>query len=455
MFAPAGHTAEIISVLLVEDQPGDADLVTRTLGGRRGQFGVTWVETLAHALTLLAETRYDVVLLDLSLPDSQGFQTIGAVRRAAPTLPLIVLTGLSDNDMALAAVEAGVQDFLVKGEFEDAMIERAVRHAIARGQLEDRLRRSEARLKNILDLAHDAVVSVDAGQRIVLFNPAAERMFGYRTDEILGEPLSRLVPEPLRARHSAHFSEFLRNAVTAQVMADRPEVSGRRRDGTGFPVEISLSRSEGPEGPIFTAMIRDITGRKRTEAELVLLATTDPLTGIANRRHLLDCAERELARLRRSGAPFSLIMADVDHFKRINDTYGHAVGDEALMLLASAFRPVIRENDLAGRMGGEEFAILLPEAREDEAMAVAERVRHHVAGLRLPAMSGMSAAGAPGTGIRFTVSLGVAEGRRDDSRIEQPLARADQALYEAKAAGRNRVMRAGAARELVAPLAAP
>ncbi|UEM21953.1 diguanylate cyclase [Skermanella mucosa] len=450
MFAPAGHTAETISVLLVEDQPGDAGLVTRALGGRRGQFEVTWVETLAHALTLLAEMRYDVVLLDLSLPDSQGFQTIGAVRHAAPTLPLIVLTGLSDNDMALAAVEAGAQDFLVKGEFEEAMIERAVRHAIARGQLEERLRRSEARLKNILDLAHDAVVSVDAGQRIVLFNPAAERMFGYRTDEILGEPLSRLVPEPLRARHSAHFGEFLRNAVTSQVMADRPEVGARRRDGTVFPVEISLSRSEGPEGPIFTAMIRDITGRKRTEAELVLLATTDPLTGIANRRHLLDCAEREMARLGRSGTPFSLIMADVDHFKRINDTYGHAVGDEALMLLASAFRPVIRENDLAGRMGGEEFAILLPEAREDEAVAVAERVRHHVAGLRLPARS---AEGAPGAGIRFTVSLGVAEGRRDDSRIEQPLARADQALYEAKAAGRNRVMRAGAARGLVAPLA--
>ncbi|QQP90418.1 diguanylate cyclase [Skermanella sp. TT6] len=450
MSTPAGHTVETISVLLVEDQPGDADLVTRALGGRRGQFAVTWVETLAHALTLLAETRYDVVLLDLSLPDSQGFPTIGAVRHAAPTLPLIVLTGLSDNAMALAAVEAGAQDFLVKGEFEDAMIERAVRHAIARGQLEERLRRSEARLKNILDLAHDAVVSVDAGQRIVLFNPAAERMFGYRSDEILGEPLSRLVPEQSRDRHSAHFADFLRNAVTAQVMADRPEVSGRRRDGTGFPVEISLSRSEGPEGPIFTAMIRDITGRKRTEAELTLLATTDPLTGIANRRHLLDCAERELARLRRSGAPFSLIMLDVDHFKRINDTHGHAVGDQALILLASALRQAIRGNDLAGRMGGEEFAILLPEASEDEALAVAERVRRHVAGLRLPVRS---AAGASEAEIRFTASLGVAECRRDDARIEQPLARADQALYRAKEAGRNRVMRAGAARGLVAPLA--
>jgi two-component system, cell cycle response regulator len=221
--------------------------------------------------------------------------------------------------MAVAAVEAGAQDFLIKGDFEDAMIERAVRHAIARNHLEERLKASEERLKSVLDLAHDAIVSVDRTQRIVLFNPAAERMFGYRANEITGQPLTLLIPQALHAIHAGHFRDFLHNGESSRVMGDRPEVRAARRDGGVFPVEISLSRSDGPDGPLFTAMIRDITDRKQAEAELRLLATTDPLTGLANRRHLIDRAERELLRLQRFSNPFTLMTLDVDHFKRIND----------------------------------------------------------------------------------------------------------------------------------------
>ena len=369
------------------------------------------------------------------LPDSSGFATIAAIRKAAPAIPLIVLTGFNDNDMAVAAVEAGVQDFLIKGDFEDAMIERAVRHAIARSHLEERLRASEERLKGVLDLAHDAILSTDARQRIVLFNPAAERMFGYRTDEIVGRSLSLLIPEALRAAHSDHFEGFIREGVESRVMVDRPEVSGLRRDGSVFPLEVSLSRSEGPDGPLFTAMIRDITDRKRTEAELRLMATTDPLTGLANRRHLLERAERELVRLQRFGNPFTLMTLDVDHFKRINDTYGHACGDRALCALAATCVGLLREIDMVGRMGGEEFTIILPETVGDEAMLVADRIRRGIAELRFDSDT-------PGLEFGFTVSIGVAECHGEDARIEQPLARADHALYEAKAAGRNRVVRA-------------
>jgi diguanylate cyclase (GGDEF)-like protein len=218
-------------------------------------------------------------------------------------------------------------------------------------------------------------------------------------------------------------------------MGDRPEVRAARRDGSVFPVEISLSRSDGPDGPLFTAMIRDITDRKQAEAELRLLATTDPLTGLANRRHLIDRAERELLRLQRFSNPFTLMTLDVDHFKRINDTYGHASGDRALCGLAATCIGLVREMDVVGRMGGEEFTIVLPETSGDEAMSVAERIRLGIADLRFDA-------DPPDSEFGFTVSLGVAECRQDDVRIEQPLARADRALYEAKAAGRNRVVRA-------------
>jgi len=219
------------------------------------------------------------------------------------------------------------------------------------------------------------------------------------------------------------------------VMGERPEVKAVRRDSGVFPVEISLSRSEGPDGPLFTAMIRDITDRKQAEAELRLLATTDPLTGLANRRHLLDRAEQELLRLQRFGNPFTLMTLDVDHFKRINDTHGHAAGDRALCGLAAACIGLLREMDMIGRMGGEEFTIVLPETSGDDAMPVAERIRLGKATLRFDADQ-------PDLEFGFTVSLGIAECSRDDVRIEQPLARADRALYEAKAAGRNRVVRA-------------
>ena len=316
------------------------------------------------------------------------------------------------------------------------MIERAVRHAIARSHLEERLRASEERLKGVLDLAHDAILSTDARQRIVLFNPAAERMFGYRADEIVGRSLSLLIPEPLRAAHAGPFRRILSaKASNSRIMVDRPEVSGLRRDGSVFPVEVSLSRSEGPDGPLFTAMIRDITDRKRTEAELRLLATTDPLTGLANRRHLIERAERELLRLQRFGNPFTLMTLDIDHFKRINDTYGHACGDRALCALAATCVGLLREIDMVGRMGGEEFTIILPETVGDEAMLVADRIRRGIAELRFDSDT-------PGLDFGFTVSIGVAECHREDARIEQPLARADHALYEAKAAGRNRVVRA-------------
>jgi two-component system cell cycle response regulator len=435
MSIPEGISIQVIRVLLVEDNPHDAYLEIQALCQRGSRFSVTTVGTLADALVTLNADCFDVILLDIMLPDSRGFATIATIRQAVPAIPLIILTGLDDNDMAIAAVEAGAQDFLIKGDFEDAMIERAVRHAIARSHLEDRLKASEERLKSVLDLAHDAIVSVDRSQRIILFNPAAERMFGYRADEIVGQSLTLLIPPAVHAAHADHFKGFLHDGQSSRVMGERPEVKAVRRDSGVFPVEISLSRSEGPDGPLFTAMIRDITDRKQAEAELRLLATTDPLTGLANRRHLLDRAEQELLRLQRFGNPFTLMTLDVDHFKRINDTHGHAAGDRALCGLAAACIGLLREMDMIGRMGGEEFTIVLPETSGDDAMPVAERIRLGIATLRFDADQ-------PDLEFGFTVSLGIAECSRDDVRIEQPLARADRALYEAKAAGRNRVVRA-------------
>jgi diguanylate cyclase (GGDEF)-like protein len=166
-------------------------------------------------------------------------------------------------------------------------------------------------------------------------------------------------------------------------------------------------------------------------SELLHLATTDVLTGVSNRRHFVDILEQEFARARRYDLPLAILSFDLDFFKRINDGYGHAVGDQALISFAQVAQRGLREMDLLGRLGGEEFAILLPNTLATDALAVAERVREGVAEISIPTDNGT---------LKFTTSVGVTEMQSIDSSIDDLLLRADNALYEAKAAGRNRVV---------------
>lgn len=168
------------------------------------------------------------------------------------------------------------------------------------------------------------------------------------------------------------------------------------------------------------------------QQELVRLATTDGLTGALNRRHFLERGNEEVGRTRRLGRSLSVLMLDIDHFKNINDTYGHPAGDEAIRTNVRTTRHIVRGCDVLGRLGGEEFAVMLPDTSRDGALIVAERLRRSLA----------VTAVEPG-GVKpfnFTVSIGVAWLAEEDRGIDDILARADEALYRAKRGGRNRVM---------------
>ena len=171
-----------------------------------------------------------------------------------------------------------------------------------------------------------------------------------------------------------------------------------------------------------------ILGQNR---ELERLATTDPLTGISNRRYFMDFATKEFLRSQRYSHVFSAIQMDIDHFKRINDTYGHAGGDEVLKAFAVNCQDLLRESDVLGRIGGEEFSIILPETEKAGALTVAERFRQTIADLKVYADDHV---------VRFTVSIGLTSLRQDDAGIEAVLRRADEALYLAKNGGRNKVV---------------
>jgi len=174
-----------------------------------------------------------------------------------------------------------------------------------------------------------------------------------------------------------------------------------------------------------------VTQRIRLEQDMKRLATTDALTGANNRHQFFSQAAREVARAKRYDNPLSVIMLDIDYFKSINDTYGHHAGDMVLKAFADTARTALRTSDIFGRLGGEEFAAILPQTGLEEGLEVAERLRAAFAALAVRVDEAT---------IPFTVSLGVTQVRATDKDVEELLNRADEALYRAKRMGRNRVV---------------
>uniref|UniRef100_I2Q437 diguanylate cyclase n=1 Tax=Desulfovibrio sp. U5L TaxID=596152 RepID=I2Q437_9BACT len=200
-------------------------------------------------------------------------------------------------------------------------------------------------------------------------------------------------------------------------------------DGTARDVLLAARRILFGSVEAVVAIVMDITGRKEMEAHLQLLANTDPLTGLANRARFFAAASAAIRRAQREGRPLSVVMLDLDHFKAINDTHGHEAGDAFLKALAGLCRDLLRGQDLAARIGGEEFALLLPDTDKAGALALADRLRLATAGRPLP-----------GLDRTVTLSAGVSEVRPGETTVDAVLSRADQALYAAKHAGRNHVL---------------
>ena len=179
------------------------------------------------------------------------------------------------------------------------------------------------------------------------------------------------------------------------------------------------------------ALQEEIKQKKLLEEELRAIATIDSLTGVYTRYQLLEFGENELKRFRRAGHPLCALMLDIDHFKKINDTYGHSVGDSALKHFTDVCSGSLRSTDIIGRIGGEEFVIIMPDTASDAGYAVAERIRKNVA---------QSTFCKDDLSVTFTVSIGLYSFSHEDHSFEQALSKADSALYEAKGAGRNHVI---------------
>ncbi|MBI5166076.1 MAG: diguanylate cyclase [Magnetospirillum sp.] len=296
-------------------------------------------------------------------------------------------------------------------------------------QVESR-NRAETELRKLhqaVEHSPSIVVITDVAGIIEYVNPKFSAVTGWSREEVVGQT-PRLLKSGLTPPET--YRVLWRTILDGGEW--RGDLCNRKKDESLYWERCSISPIFSESGAIshFVAVMEDITEHKRLQDELSRLATTDSLTGTANRRHFIACAVDEMARLSRSGQPLSVIMLDVDHFKHINDDFGHAAGDATLVALAEAAGTLLREIDVLGRLGGEEFAVILPDTDLAAAAVVAERLRHGLGALATPVGAAV---------VTVTVSVGVSQVKPEETAIDAALKRADDALYRAKQHGRDRV----------------
>lgn len=293
-----------------------------------------------------------------------------------------------------------------------------------RKKAEESVRQSELKLRSILESAPYPIMILDPDSMKVLYaNQSTYSLFEIPLEKSLSE---------ISDMNSFWIQEGDRSTVLDLIVKDgdvrNQEMLMKTGRGKMFWAMLSANSMDfGGERALFVSLL-DVTEKKLIQEELERLATTDPLTGIYNRRSFFDIANKELRRSVRYNYPFSLLMLDIDHFKRVNDNYGHAFGDQVIRKFCEVCNECLREEDIFGRVGGEEFAVILVSANLQGAVTVAERIRElwHETDLQVE-----------GTTASFSVSIGVSDLLNPRESVDMVLERADKALYIAKEGGRN------------------
>ncbi|GEO81018.1 diguanylate cyclase domain-containing protein [Pararhodospirillum oryzae] len=412
-----------IAVLLIEDNLGDSRLIEIHLAEQTGYlFRVTVRPTLDEGLRTLGEGGIDVVLLDLSLPDSQGLETLRVVLEQAGETPVVVLSGLDDVALTVRAVQNGAQDYLVKGRGDGEVIRRAILHAIERQRFRSQLLMAEA----VFNHTGTGMMVTDANGMVTRVNPAFLDVTGFTESEVVGRTAWVLSSD----LHDPSFHQDMRRHLD-QTGTWEGEVWSRRRDGSIHPEWLRVNAVQGPTGTIlgYVTIFSDLTFRARAEEDLVRQATTDALTGLPNRALFGRLLASGVQRALRYDRLLGLLFIDLDGFKAVNDRFGHEAGDDVLREVARRLRRAVRLSDEVARLGGDEFTVLLSEVRglEDAEMVAAKVVQ---------------ALGAPfmvlGERVPLSASVGIATVPTHGADAEQLLRAADEAMYAAKKAGKNR-----------------
>jgi diguanylate cyclase (GGDEF)-like protein/PAS domain S-box-containing protein len=426
---------EPITLLMVEDNPGDARLI-RTLLDRTAlkPLRLTAVGRVSEAIEFLHRNgKVDVVLLDVSLPDTRAgsLDSLTMIKQAAPDLPVVLLTGTDDEELAVQAVRHGAQDYLIKNEIDDGLLGRSIRYAIERKRAEMALRESQERYALAVNGAKDGLWDWDLDSNRIYFSQRWKSMLGFEDPEIGEDPeewLGRIHPDD---------RPVVQVAISAHLAGQAPDFESEHRmlhrDGSyRWVLSRGLAVRNGScEAHRMAGSQSDITARKTAEERLLHDAFHDPLTGLPNRALFMDRLGMAIAHAqRRLSYTYAVLFIDLDRFKNVNDSLGHSVGDELLIAVARRLESCLRPGDTVARLGGDEFTILLDEVADvDNAVQVAQRMHREMA----------RPFRVQGHEVFVTLSLGITVGAGGDyDRPEDVLRDADTAMYGAKSSGKSR-----------------
>jgi two-component system cell cycle response regulator len=449
-------------ILVVDDVPANVKLLEARLSAE--YFDVVTAMSGAEALSICERAQCDIVLTDAMMPGMDGFEVCRRLKANPAThhLPVIMITALDQPSDRVKGLEAGADDFLTKPVNDIALIAR-VRSLVRLKMVQDELRMRAVTSREIgmRDALAEAIAVNGRDGRVLLVDDRAsssERIVNALRSEQTVDVETRAQEALFRAADGGYdlvmislgLAEFDPLRLCSQIRSlDRtrslpiliivePEDDARLLRGLDIGVNDYLLR------PIdrneLCARVRTQVRRKRYTDRLrdnvlqsMEMAVTDGLTGLHNRRYMENHLATLLDQAAMRGKPLSVLVLDIDYFKAVNDTYGHDAGDDVLREFAQRLRRNVRGIDLACRLGGEEFVVVMPDTDAGVASIVAERIRSRVAGEPFPIHQGARA-------LDITVSIGMAQRLPEDTGPETLLRRADQALYRAKRDGRNRVV---------------
>lgn len=418
---------DAIQILLIEDNPGDVDLIADMLA-EQPLFELVCADRLSSGLNHLQTRPITLILLDLSLPDSLGLNTFSKVHGQAPHIPIVVLTGTTDERVGLSAVKAGAQDYLIKGRVDSQLLSRTLSYAIERKRFEAALGESEETLRTVVESVREIIFRIDPDCHLTFLNTAWTKILGLPAEACLDQPLLAFFHPDDRMRCTDMMNQLLRRELDSL----RFEARLLKQDTEPVWMEADMALNLDAQGKVngIVGTLDDISERRENEERLLYMATHDALTGLPNRNLFEDRLNQAIAQSARENQLVAVIFMDLDQFKMVNDSLGHDQGDILLREVAVRLAETVRAGDTVARLGGDEFVIVLSEldAAED-AIAIARKI---MKSLEKPVYLKNQELAVAG-------SIGIAMFPKDGDTTSQLVRNADTAMYRSKELGRKQI----------------
>lgn len=420
-------------VLIIDGDADHAARISKELSSATDvRIDVECVPGLSSGIERLRTGGVGSVVFDMTSTDSRGIETFEELFQAAPGVPILILVAADAEEMAQKAVHRGAQDYLVKSQADGYRLKQGVRAMMKRRSADAILLENQV-ASVTLDAIGEAVLRIDTHGNIVYLNRIAENLTGWQQENALGRPVAdvlRIVDAAsgLAIRNALEFAT--EENKTAGLTANCENCILFRSDGSELGIEMTVTPIHDQDGLATGAVVafRDVSAARATSLQMSHLAQHDFLTNLANRMLFNDRLKQAISLAERQGKQLAVMFVDIDHFKKVNDSLGHGVGDKLLQSVAGRLVTCVRRTDTVSRMGGDEFVVLLSQVENAEDAAVS--ARKILRALALPHV-------IDNKSLNINVSIGVSTYPSDGPDAESLMNKADTAMYEAKQNGRN------------------